>query len=191
MNKIQISILTIACSLGIQANAATIAVTYSLAGALTGPPVVSGTTLTIDEVATGSIVSGNPALNAIWNPVTDNVHSVVDLTKGLANGTVSLKFADGNTLFGKEFADVSKVNAMGGGPSTETFTFIGGTGEFAGATGSLSGAGVGTANGFTESGSGTINAPAVPEPASAALLLGGLALILGALRRSKVKSSSV
>ncbi|MGI8989188.1 MAG: PEP-CTERM sorting domain-containing protein, partial [Bryobacteraceae bacterium] len=104
-------------------------------------------------------------------------------------GTVSVTFADGNTLSGKLFEDVSRT-AMGVGPFTQIFTFTGGTGEFAGATGSFSGSTVGTTTGFTTSGSGTINAPAIPEPASAALLLGGLAVILVARRQSKVKISN-
>ncbi|MGI8741544.1 MAG: hypothetical protein ACR2NN_03025 [Bryobacteraceae bacterium] len=171
-STVSVCTVAIACGMGIRANAGTIAITYSLAGDLTRPPVMTGTTLTLDALETGSVLSGNPSLNAIWNPVTYNDHSVVDLTTGLLNGTFSLKFADGNTLSGKLFEDTSKLDAAGVGPFTQTLTFTGGTGEFAGATGSASGPGVGGTNGFMSSGSGTINAPAaVPEPASASLLL--------------------
>ncbi len=187
----RVCMVTIACGLGIQARAATIAVTYSFAGGLTGPPVMSGTTLILNGLFTGSVLSGNPSLNAIWNPVTYTDHSVIDLTTGLLNGTFGIKFKDGNTLSGKLFEDVSQIVATGGvGPFTQTLTFTGGTGEFAGATGSTSGAGVGTANGSTTSGSGTLNAPAIPEPASAALLLGGLAVILVARRHSKARRAT-
>jgi hypothetical protein len=191
MNKIHIAISVIACSLGIQAKANTIAITYNFAGAPTGPPVMSGTTLILDGFATGSILSGNSSLDTIWNPVTYNDHSVIDLTTGRLNGTFSMAFADGNTLSGNLFEDVSQIVATGGvGPFTQLFTFTGGTGEFAGATGSISAAAVGGADGgFITSGSGTINAPAIPEPASAPLLLGGLAAILGALRRSANRSA--
>ena len=184
---VSVCTVAIACGMGIRANAATIAVTYSFAGAPTGPPVFTGTTVTLDARATGSFLSGNLSLNAIWNPVTVSDHSVVDLTTGLLSGTFSMKFADGNTLSGNLFEDVSHT-VMGVGPFTQTYTFTGGTGEFAGATGSVSGAALGGANGFSSSGRGTINAPAIPEPASAPLLLGGLAVVLVARRHSKAKN---
>jgi PEP-CTERM motif len=191
MNKIHIAILVIACSLGIQAKADTIAITYNFAGAPTGPPVMSGATLILDGLATGSILSGNSSLDTLWNPVTYSDNSVIDLTTGLLNGTFSMAFADGSTLSGNLFEDVSQIVATGGvGPFTQMFTFTGGTGEFVGATGSISGTGVGGADGgFTTSGRGTVNAPAIPEPASAPLLLGGLAAIVGALRRSANRRS--
>ena len=101
-----------------------------------------------------------------------------------SNGTFSMKFADGNALSGNLFEDTSKT-VMGVGPFTQTYTFTGGTGEFAGATGSLSGAGLGGANGFTTSGSGTINAPAIPEPASFALAGLGIAVMAVCRRRRR------
>lgn len=131
--------LGIACTLAIPAQANSIAITYSFTGASIAPPVLSGTTLILDNFATGSILSGDPALNAIWNPVTFQDHCVVDLTTGLLNGTISFVFADGAILFGNEFEDVSAVLATNTGPFTQTLTFTGGTGEFAGATGSVSG----------------------------------------------------
>jgi hypothetical protein len=184
-------VVAIACSMGIRADANVIPITYSFTGGPTAPPVMMGSTLIIDGFQAGSILSANPGLNAIWNPVTYTDHSVVDLTTGLLNGTVIMTFADGNMLFGNLFEDVTQVVAMGGtGPFTQILTFTGGTGEFAGATGSVSGAGV-AGNPGTSSGSGTLNAPAIPEPASAALFLGGMTVMLVGLRRSKVKISSV
>ncbi len=191
MNKNQIVIWALACGIGMNAEAAIIPITYSFAGG-PGPPVITGTTLTVDGLFTGSVLSGSPSLNAIWNPVTYTDHSVIDLTTGLLNGTFSMKFEDGNTLSGRLFEDVSQIIATGGvGPFRQTLTFTGGTGEFAGATGSLSGGGVAGSN-DPISGSGILNAPAIaPEPASAALLLGGLAVIFVARRQSRVKRSSV
>jgi hypothetical protein len=189
MNKMHIVILVITCSLVTRAKANTIDITYNFFGAPAGPPVVSGTTVTIDDVATGSILSGDTSLNAIWNPVMWSDHSVIDLTTGLLNGIFSMKFADGNTLSGTLLEDVSKVLATNTGPLTGILTFTAGPGEFADASGSVSGGGMIETNGWTISGSGTLNAPAIPEPASGPLLLGGLALIIGALRKSKVKSS--
>jgi hypothetical protein len=109
------------------------------------------------------------------------VITVADLTTGLLNGTFSMTFANGDMLFGSLFEDVSAVIATGGvGPFTQTFTFTGGTGAFAGATGGASGGGTGTSNGTMVSGSGTLTAVGVatPEPASVALILGGVVVML-------------
>ena len=104
---------------------------------------------------------------------------MLDLTTNLLNGTFSLVVADGDTLFGNVSEDqaVPDTSPTGTGPFPQTLIFTGGTGEFAGATGSVSGTGFLGSIRFTVSGSGTLNAPAVPEPAPAALLLGGLVLI--------------
>jgi hypothetical protein len=103
-----------------------------------------------------------------------------------------MTFANSDTLSGNLFVDLSQAFANGVGPTPQTFTFTGGTGEFAGATGSFSGSGHLVGNGFTISGTGTINAPSdAPEPASGALLLGVLAVTLGLVRRSKAKVSPV
>ncbi len=185
---VNVSMVAIACGLSMQASAATIAINYSLAGAGTGTPVVTNTTVTFDSLSTVSVLSGNPSLNAVWNPVTATDHNVVDFTTGLNHAAFRWIFSDGSTLFGTLLEDVSHVNQTGAGPFSQTFTFAGGTAEFAGATGSVSGAGVETATGFTSSGSGTINAPAIPEPTSAALSLGGLGVLLVSLRRFKPKS---
>jgi hypothetical protein len=148
-----------------------------------------GTTLVVDGLFTGSVLSSDPGLNTVWNPVTYTDHSVIDLTTGLLNGSFTMTFADGNTLSGNLFEDVSEVVATGGtgGAFTQIFTFTGGTGEFAGATGSLSGTGVAGIGG-SASGSGTINATAIPEPGSSVLFLSGMSVIF-LLWRSKVKSA--
>ena len=185
MSKIQAAIFALACSLGIPANAATIAVTYSFDGGPVGPEVPVGTTLTIDHFSTGAVLSSNPSLNAVWNPVTYLSHDVIDLTTGLLNGTFTMTFADRSTLSGQLFVDLSQAFANGIGPTPQTFTFTGGTGEFTGATGLFSGTGHLVETGFTISGAGAINAPAIPEPASAALFLGGLTLLFIVRRESK------
>lgn len=93
-------ILVLACTLGMRANAATIAVTYSFAGGPVGPEVMSGTTLTVDHLSTGSVLSSSPSLNAIWNPFTLISHDVVDFAALTINGASTITFADGSTLFG-------------------------------------------------------------------------------------------
>jgi hypothetical protein len=67
--------LLTACIAGVSAHAGTISISYSLSGGPTGPPVVSGTTLLLDGLFTGSVLSGDPTLNAAWNPVTYSDHS--------------------------------------------------------------------------------------------------------------------
>jgi hypothetical protein len=172
-------------ALAIPARANSIAITYSLSGM--GTVVDStDTTLTLVGQFSGSVLSGDPVLNAVWNPVTYTDHSVANLTTGLLNGNFSFVFTNGDTLSGNVFENVSAIVASpdGTGAFTQTLTFTGGTGAFAGATGSVSGNGfVGTTIG-TVSGTGTLITAAVPEPASAALLLCGLALIIGRRLRS-------
>ena len=98
-----------------------------------------------------------------------------------------LTLTDGNALSGNVFEDVTAIVATNGvGPYAQILTFIGGTGEFEGATGSVSGAGVGGTNVSTVLGSGTLNAPAIPEPESAALFPAGLAMMV-AFRKLKAK----
>ncbi|MEO8127831.1 MAG: hypothetical protein ABI822_12105 [Bryobacteraceae bacterium] len=141
---------------------------------------MSGTTLLLDGLFTGSILSGNAALNTVWNPVTYTDQSVASLITGLLNGTFSITFANGDMLSGDLFEDVSALIATGGtGPFTQTLTFTGGTGAFAGASGSASGGGIGTETGSTVTGNGTLTAAgiAAPEPASVPLILGGLLVI--------------
>ena len=167
--------LSFALSASSNVSANAIGITYSLTGVGTVQSATD-TTLTLVAQAGGSVLSGDPGLNAAWNPVTYSDQSVLDLTTGLLKGNFSMTFANGDALLGHIFEDDSAVTDTG--PFTQTLTFTGGTGEFAGATGSVSGNGfIGTTT-FTVSGSGTVNAPAVPEPASAALLLGGLALLI-------------
>jgi hypothetical protein len=189
---IRAACLLTACLVSVSAHAGTLSITYSLSGGPTGPPVVSGTTLILDGLFTGPVLSGSPALNAVWNPVTYRDHSVADLTTGLLNGTFSMTFANGDVLSGLVFEDVSAVLATGGiGPFTQKFTFTGGTGEFASASGSTSGGGIGTSTGTTVSGSGSVTAAGVgaPEPTSVALILGGLIAILAKGRRRAAELS--
>jgi hypothetical protein len=110
-----------------------------------------------------------------WNLHLRSDKSIEDL---------SMIFANGDTLAGKLFENDSAVLATNTGPFTQTLTFTGGTGEFAGASGSVSGGGVVGTTGFTASGGGTLTAAgvSVPEPASVALIFGGL-LVMVASRK--------
>lgn len=157
----------------VPAQAATIAITYSYAGTQIGPEVVSGTTLTVEHLLNGSILSGNPGLNAALNPLTGQDHDVIDLTTAMLDGTVTFLFANGERLFGTQHVIGLDANSQ-----MQLLTFSGGTGEFLGATGSASGTASLTDDGYMVSGSGVINTSSVPEPVSAMLFSAGLGLLI-------------
>ncbi len=168
------------------AKAGALQISYNLNGV---GKVVSSTptTLTLIAQANGSVLSGDPGLNAAWNPISYSDQSVLNLTTNLLDGNFTLTFADADTLTGTVFEDDTAIDTSPTqtGAFPQILTFIGGTGEFAGATGSVSGNGfLGTTN-FTVSGSGTLNTAAVPEPASGAFLLAGVALLTLGRRRTK------
>lgn len=170
------------------AQAESIAINYSLSG--TGTVVGStDTTLTLDTEASGSILSGSPAMNAAWNPITYSELCVLDFTTNLLTGNFTITFQDGDTLTGTDLEDDTAIDESPTqtGSFPQTLTFTGGTGEFAGATGSVAGTGYLGTTTFAVSGSGIVNTPAVPEPSSAALLLGGLILVVVGRRRTRVR----
>jgi hypothetical protein len=115
--------------------------------------------LTLVAQASGYVLASDPGLNAAWNPVSYSDQSVLDLTTNLLNGDFTLTFADGDTLTGTVFEDDSTIDSSPTqtGPFPQTLTFTGGAGEFAGASGSVSGNGFLGATDFTVSGSGTLN----------------------------------
>jgi len=154
-----------------------IPVAINFTGAPVTPLIATGTTVNFESEATASIVSGDPNLNASWNPVLFHCFDAIDLTTALDNASFTFTFANGDTLFGNSVADDSAVLATFMGPYTETLTFTGGTGAFLGATGAISGGGLITATGFTLSGTGTLTAPGLvattPEPGTWLLVLSG------------------
>jgi PEP-CTERM motif len=182
------SLFIIASIASIPARADTVGITYSFSGLEESkPPVVIGTTLFLDGTVTGgSVVTADPGLNALWNPVTFHDTCEADLLTGMLTGVFTFTFANGDTLAGSILEDVSQVLPTQSGPYSGTLTFTGGTGEFAGATGSGSIAGVIGATQSTAFGTGTVTAAAItPEPASIALFGTGL-LGFGAFARNKL-----
>jgi hypothetical protein len=177
--------------MAVPAQADSIAVTYSLSGTATVVDATD-TTLTLNAQSSGSIVSGNAAFNAAWNPVSYSDQGVLDFTTNLLHGNFVLTLQDGDTLTGTVVEDQSAVDASPTqtGPFTQTLTFTGGTGAFAGVAGSFSGNGVVGATDFTVSGSGNLNTSAVPEPASGTFLLGGLAILILGQRTSRRRRTS-
>ncbi len=172
--------LMIASIAGGSAQASTVNFTYDMVGGLTGPPVFTGTSLILDGLATGSVLSGNPVWDAAWNPASLHTHDTLDFATALSNGTFVLTFADGDTITGDFFENDTAVIATNTGPYTEMLTITGGTGMFAGASGSASGGGVVGLTGYTASGKGSVNAAGItPEPSSFAFLFEGLLVMAG------------
>jgi hypothetical protein len=164
-------------------HAASIPVTYSFGGTVTVVGATA-TTLTLQADAAGSFLSGNPVLNASWNPITYSDLSVVAFNTGLLNGAFTFLFENGDTLVGNVSENDSAILASPTqtGPFSQTLTFTGGTGEFAGATGSVSGEGFAGTTDFSVSGSGSVNV--APEPTSSALLVAGFGLLIAGSWRS-------
>ena len=175
--------------LSLPAQAATVAITYNFSGGLTAPPVLDGGLLYLTASATGSVDQSNPIVNALWNPVTFDTSDALDLSTGLDSGTFTWTFANGDMLSGLMSEDDTKVDfATDTGPFPQTLTFTGGTGEFIGATGTGSGEGTIAPTGYTLTGRGTLNIPAVPEPATWAMFLlgfGGIGFVMRTSRRNR------
>ena len=173
--------------LSLPAGAATVDISYAFAGNLSAPPSLVGNLLYLQASATGSVDEFNPLVNAVWNPVTFDTSDALDLTTGLDHGTFTWTFANGEMVSGLLFEDDTQLDPVTSiGPFTQTLTFTGGTGEFAGVTGSGSGDGEVTADGYTLSANGSLTAPGlvgVDEPGSMGLMVGGLLLAAISLRR--------
>ena len=169
------------------AQADTVSISYSFSGALAGTPVVNGNFLTVEGIGTGSVDDYNPAVNAIWNPVTLDTFDDVNLTTGINNGTFTMKFANGDTITGTLYENDQQVNInTATGPMTQILTFTSGTGMFAGVSGTTNSTGSLVAGAYSLTGSGFVSAPAVvsPEPQSLLLAFGGLALFATRLRKT-------
>lgn len=191
--RILVRVCTTAVSLGcallaasLPARAGTIGITY----ALTGTPTITGitpTTVYLSGTNTGSFDEANSAVNAIWDPVTFAYTSQADIATGLLTGIFHLTLANGEMLSGivnEDLSAILKSPTLTGG-YTQELTFTGGTGEFAGVSGSASGTGYVGFGAGAVSGSGTLTAPGLltPEPASFELLVGGVGFVAVRCRR--------
>ncbi|MDQ2840534.1 MAG: hypothetical protein M3Y72_05740 [Acidobacteriota bacterium] len=149
----------------------TISATYSFAGSAHNEVIANGF-LTADGVASGS-VNG-------FSGVVFDTHNRIDLSTLQNYGTFTMIFSGGDTAFGNLHENDVHVSLVTfSGPFTQTLTFTGGTGQFADASGRLSGGGFIYPMSYTTSGSGTLTGPnlvASPEPASGVLLLVGLSI---------------
>jgi PEP-CTERM motif len=170
-------LLAAACALAlnfctaITAQAEIINVTYSLTGSGGGdplnPPLIGN--------ATGSLL---PLGSVIWS---DQVFP--NLVTGVGDGTFTMTFTDGDTLFGNlvYVPDFSQFPIV---PITQLLNVTGGTGALLYYHGTLTGVELsnqldGT---FTSSGAGALDT--VPEPESIVLLATGLASLLAYRKRA-------
>lgn len=171
---------------GVPARAGTLDFTYTLSGTptITG---ITATTVYLMGTNTGSFDGAYPALNAIWNPISFSYMSQADIASGLLTGNFTMTLANGETLSGIVNEDILAIISSPDhtGSHTQTLTFTGGTGEFAGVSGFASGTGYEGVGTGTVSGSGTLTAPGfvTPEPASFELMLSGLGFVAIRFRR--------
>jgi PEP-CTERM motif len=155
----------------ISAHAATINVTYTLSGSGTGdplnPPLIGN--------ATGSLT---PLGSVVWS---DRIFP--NLATGAGDGTFTMTFTDGDTLFGTAHyqGDFSTFPIV---PFTQLLTVTGGTGALLLYHGTLTGLEISnqTNGAFTSSGGGTLDT--VPEPESIALFGTGLLCLLAYQKRA-------
>jgi hypothetical protein len=106
------------------------------------------------------------------------------------DGLFTYTFADGDTLLGTYGGTLTNAGATGLINNLQTFAITGGSGQFAGATGGFLGTGTITFGAgrpplSSLKFSGKINAPAIPEPATWALLVAGFGGAGVALRRAR------
>src|ERR1700723_1927230 len=88
-----------------------------MAGETTASLVIIASTLFLSgTVPGGSIVTTDPGLSAVWNPVTFHDTCEADLLTGLLTGVFTFTFANGDTLSGSIFEDVSAVLPTQSGP---------------------------------------------------------------------------
>ncbi len=106
-----------------------------------------------------------------------------------AGGVFDFSFASGS-LTGSYSGDVTPTGSPDLVNNVTNYLVTGGTGTFAGASGAFTATGtLELASGLninTQSLSGTINAPNIPEPATWAMLIAGFGLVGMALRRRLV-----
>jgi len=110
------------------------------------------------------------------------------------SGTFNFAFAAGDVLFGDTSGFLTPTATPGVLNSFVTYTATGGTGRFLGATGTIDGVGLldrrpaRPLNELTLD--GRLSLPAIPEPATWAMLITGFGLVGSAIRRRRPAAAS-
>ena len=174
------------------ASAATAIFSYSVEGSAN--PVIDPVTLVLSYTFVPFAASPTP-----FGPLTVTYSGNIDLTQAPPNGPTTALWDLGptGTFFGPGVEFLLAVDPQTGlAPFYGTSTITGGTGIFAGATGSSSYRGVfnvpaGTATFVERVTISGPNVPAVPEPASWMMMVAGFGLVGAAIRRRRVPQSLV
>jgi len=187
MRTVQFATIAAALIAAVPAGAATIAFSGTFTN--TNPPA-SPTGRCAPAASTVSIAPGlgtNAGTSNFGSFTATNSHCIVlPLPAPYTNGLFSFAFDAGDLLNGTYSGALSATATPGTFANLQSFVVTGGTGRFAGASGSFTGNGTvvfgaGPPSAFVTL-SGLVNAPAVPEPASWALLLTGFGIVGAALR---------
>jgi PEP-CTERM motif len=157
---------------------------------------VSGTSVVTEVInATGPVLrfvtqtTGSGSFTGLGLAITGYTSTdVVNLGTGIGSGTNVFIADNGDQLFGSFTVEAAPSGTPGGLNLQGLTTFSGGTGVFAGATGSGAFSGSGNFVSQTEAlvtFTHVGNVAVVPEPASGALIAGGLAAVAAATRRRR------
>ena len=166
--------LAVAAALGLGGTAFADPVAYTGAGSV-GPVTPVSPSGSAVFAATGSYSFG---VLGSFDLLSSFVFNAVSGT-----GTGGFEFAQGGNSFSGTIATAAAPVALGPGFEI-TYTVTGGTGSFAGATGGGNGlirivSDITGAPPYSYIEAGIMNVTAIPEPATALLMLGGVAALLG------------
>lgn len=167
------ALATLCLGAGLSAQAATINATYASTVFATG-----------DAANSPLIGSGSGSVPPLGN-MTWSDRAFPNLTTGAVEGTFTMTFANGSTLFGNLQEQIDFTAPPDAAPITQTLNITGGTGAFLWYNGTLTGSGIADLVGDTGvsiSGAGTLNT--APEPGSVALLAMGLLCLTAYCKRA-------
>ncbi len=195
MHRLAVAAAVTAAALA--APAAARVVTFSATFSNTNPPAAPGGRCPNLTVSIGNIApfyaSGTSTAGAFTSVQSHCLDAGPPVAPGAAavpyyDGRFTYSFADGATLTGTYAGLLSNSGSPGVITNVQNFVATGGTGLFAGASGSFSGTGDIRFGGGPPAASLTIadariTVASVPEPASWGLLVGGFALTGAMMRR--------